>query len=445
MNNVSRHIKNTIIFIILSISIFISIDIISAQSSRDQDLAELARLEAEAKEHENTIKQKQQEKVSLQRDISIIDTKIKKTDTEIIIANKNIKGIDYSITDKNKKIKSTEEKINDNKDNISFLLRELSYSNDDSLDLSILSNGSISDIVDKLYNNQSLQSKLYKVLQDYQNNKKTLEEIKIALETDKEKELNYKNKQAVLKKEAELNKNSKSQILKVTKGEEEKYKQLLADSKKKIAQLRSRLFPLLNSNSKIDFGQALDYAKQASKITGVRPAFVLAILQQESALGANVGRCYLSDTYSGSGYNMNTKQTFTNVMKASRDIPPFLNITASLGLDPLKTVVSCPIPSAGGYGGAMGPAQFIPSTWNIYKDKVAAQTGTANPWSPGDAIYASSIYLGALGARGYDTASEKRAACRYYGTGGASCSYGNQVLSKVDKIQADIDTIEKGV
>ena len=121
-------------------------------------------------------------------------------------------------------------------------------------------------------------------------------------------------------------------------------------------------------------------------------------------------------------------------MKASRDVPVFLEITSSMGLDPLKTVVSCPIPSAGGFGGAMGPAQFIPSTWK----EVARQIDISNPWNANDAILASSRYLANLGAKN-SYLSQIRAACRYYGTGGSNCSYGRSVLSKVPAIQSNID------
>ena len=48
-------------------------------------------------------------------------------------------------------------------------------------------------------------------------------------------------------------------------------------------------------------GDALVYAQEAGKKTGVDPAFILAILQQESNLGANVGSCYLSDQVTGAG------------------------------------------------------------------------------------------------------------------------------------------------
>jgi hypothetical protein len=45
----------------------------------------------------------------------------------------------------------------------------------------------------------------------------------------------------------------------------------------------------------------LQFATEASQKTGVRPAFLLGILTQESNLGKNVGSCYLKDPSTGAG------------------------------------------------------------------------------------------------------------------------------------------------
>jgi hypothetical protein len=165
-------------------------------------------------------------------------------------------------------------------------------------------------------------------------------------------------------------------------------------------------------------------------------------LTQESALGANVGRCYLTDSATGAGVNIKTNATYNNVMKPSRDVQPFLSITSALGFDWKKTAVSCPIAGVAGWGGAMGPAQFIASTWNTVGSRVAAITGTNNPWSAQDDIVASATYLSDLGASS-SYLSQIKAACKYYGTGGSNCSYGRQVMAKLTKIQADIDYIKQ--
>jgi membrane-bound lytic murein transglycosylase B len=129
-------------------------------------------------------------------------------------------------------------------------------------------------------------------------------------------------------------------------------------------------------------------------------------------------------------------------MKPTRDVGPFLDITSSLGMDYGKTVVSCPIAGVAGWGGAMGPAQFIASTWKLVASRVSNITGSANPWSARDSITASSIYLSDLGA-GTSYSSQIRAACKYYGSGGSSCSYGTSVMGRVTKIQADIDYLKQ--
>ncbi len=103
----------------------------------------------------------------------------------------------------------------------------------------------------------------------------------------------------------------------------------------------------------IPFGEALKYAQEAQKATGIRPAFLLAILTQESALGKNVGSCYLTDPDTGEGVSVKSGNKFSNVMKPSRDVTPFISITQSLGMDYKKTLISCPIAGVAGWGGAL--------------------------------------------------------------------------------------------
>ena len=98
------------------------------------------------------------------------------------------------------------------------------------------------------------------------------------------------------------------------------------------------------------FGQALTIAQYASQSDfGVRPAFLLAILTQESGLGKNVGTCNCPGESPSKSYKV--------IMKPDRDIQPFLQITAALGRDPDVTPVSCPLHDASGnqegWGGAM--------------------------------------------------------------------------------------------
>jgi membrane-bound lytic murein transglycosylase B len=135
-------------------------------------------------------------------------------------------------------------------------------------------------------------------------------------------------------------------------------------------------------------------------------------------------------------------------MSPTTQIPIFKDILKDLGMEPTKTAVSCwlPLYSKGvpyGWGGAMGPAQFIPSTWNVYRKKVAEVTGRpANPWNINDAFLASGFLLRDNGA----AQNEFRAAMMYFS--GSSWTkqeefYGRSVVAKAASFQKDIEVLEQ--
>ncbi len=188
-------------------------------------------------------------------------------------------------------------------------------------------------------------------------------------------------------------------------------------------------------------------AEHVESVTGVRPAFLLAILTQESNIGKNVGQCYLKNPTTGAGVVAYNNRPVSGVMKPTRDVQPFLKITQALGRDPYGTPVSCPM--SYGYGGAMGPAQFIPSTWMIYKDRVKAITGKeADPWDIKDAFLASALYLSDYGAAKQTYDGEWRAAMIYFsGTSRRTAYngwgfYGDSVMEITAGYETDIAALK---
>ncbi len=124
----------------------------------------------------------------------------------------------------------------------------------------------------------------------------------------------------------------------------------------------------------------------------------------------------------------------TRVFKVSRDLQPFLQICSSVGRDPLNSPVSCD-----SYG-SMGPAQFLPSTWMLFKDRLRNLLGqTADPWAIKDSFTASALYLSDLGANAKTAAAEKNAAYSYNGSGNAARIYSNSVMTRANCIQTFID------
>jgi len=152
----------------------------------------------------------------------------------------------------------------------------------------------------------------------------------------------------------------------------------------------------------------------------------------------------LSDPNNGDGVRINAGEKVSRVMNPTRDVPHFLNITKSLGRDPYKTPVSCPM--SFGWGGAMGPAQFIPSTWINYADRISQITGTtADPWNIRDSFLAAGLYLANYGASSQNPDDEWKAAMIYFSgsTNPKYKFYGDSVINLATKYQADIDTLEK--
>ena len=134
-------------------------------------------------------------------------------------------------------------------------------------------------------------------------------------------------------------------------------------------------------------------------------------------------------------------------MKPNRDVDPFMAIVNELGINPYGQVVSCP-PSYG-YGGAMGPAQFIPSTWDLYKKRIGKTSGQnpPNPWDPRTAFIASALLMMDNGADKGTFYSERLAALRYF-AGWTNAKkpaygfYGDGVMGLAEKYQGLIDVLE---
>ncbi len=208
------------------------------------------------------------------------------------------------------------------------------------------------------------------------------------------------------------------------------------------------LFSPILTNAEIEaptFGEAYEVAKWVEGLTGVRPAFLLSILQQESALGGNVGQCYLADTTSGASIHIGTGQSYSNGMHPTRDLPVFLTITEELEKDPFSMPIACPL--SFGYGGAMGPAQIISSSWMLYKDRLDNLLGrVADPWSIRDSFLATGVFLADFGAESQIREDEWNAAMKYFSGGTTNSSffwYADQVLARADQFEQDIKVLEE--
>jgi len=382
---------------------------------------------------------KQKEAGSLAGDVAILGAQIKKSQAAINARNIIIGRLKDNIVQKTLIIETLSDKIAREKDSVSQLLRKINEIDQASMAEVILSKKNLSDFFLDIDSFNSIKNSLRESLVSIGTAKKATESEKAALEDSQRKEADAKAEMEAQKRAVQRNEQEKTKLLSITKNQAKEYQKILADKKALSAKIRAALFELRDSDG-IQFGQAYEYAQEAYRKTGVRPAFLLAIFSQETSFGKNVGSCYLRDKVTGAGVGMNTGRIFAKVMKPGRDVEPFLEITSDLGRDPFNTRVSCP--QEVGWGGAMGPAQFIPSTWVGMRKSVASMLGKGqvDPWNAEDAFIAASIYLRDLGAAQGGYSAERDAACRYFS--GSKCSasayvanYGNSVIAKATSIQ----------
>ena len=424
-----------------------SISRVSAITPEEQDAiwrAELAQTEADIAKWQSILDGTKANTKSLQNEAAVLNAKIKEAQATIKKKNIAIQQLGVDIQNRVNKISALENKIEKGHESLAQLLRQTNQIDQTSLPEVILGNKDLSDFFADVDSFQMINRSLKALFEQVRDAKNLTEKEKEALDKKKDQELDTKASIEAQKKQVEANEKEKQYLITVNKTQEKNYTQVIADRQAKANEIKAKLFKLAGGGAAIPFGTALVYAQNASAKTGVSPAFVLAILTQESSLGANVGKCYVTNLTTGAGTNTAGTKTFTNVMKAPRDTVPFVEILNNLGYSTEKTVISCPIAGVAGYGGAMGPAQFIPSTWKIFEDRLKDVLGhNANPWNPEDAFMASSMYLGDLGAGSGTYSGEIKAACRYYGSGGTSCAYGKSVMKLRSSIEADIEYLQQ--
>jgi membrane-bound lytic murein transglycosylase B/archaellum component FlaC len=456
--------KNTVIFFVIAIFVFLSfgtqkahaafdcltLTVNSNQSDRDYCQNELNQIEADLARLLDLQKQQQKQTGTLTGDVNYLTSQINALKAKIKARALVVAQLKVNITEKTKTINSLADKIENDRESLAQLIRKINKFDDENLVDVALSGKSLSDFYNDLESYISIGQDVKTLVDTVSGVKNQTEAAKQDLQKKQDAEIDAKAElesaqQAVAKSEAD-----KKQLLAISKQTEAEYSKLATEKKIQADKIRNALFPLANSSQKIEFGTALSYANEAEKLTGVDPAFLLAILTQESNLGANVGQCYLTDQITGAGVGKNTGTPFPNVMKpmslssTSRkgDVDDFLRITNNLGLMWNQTAVSCPIAGAGGYGGAMGPAQFIPSTWSGYESRLKNTLGhDPNPWVARDAFFASAFMLADKGAVGNSTSAQNKAACRYYGSLGSSCTYSQSVQKLKASIQANIDLL----
>jgi len=390
--------------------------------------SELEKLESEIDNYEKGIMKLQLQRKTLDQNLKLLDAQINKINLQIKATDIQLRKLDAKIVSLQKNIVYTGNDIDRIKILLASSLRQIYSDDSESIIEMVLKNEKLSDLFNNMNALSTVQEEVRKSLDELVESKTNLIVQKDTISLERQDVLNLKSIQSQQKTELDQKRKEKNDLVKATKGQESKYQDLLTKTKQTAAQIRNRIFTLLGGGE-LTFGDAYKLAQSVSGQTGVRAALILAVLSRESNFGQNVGRC-----------------NYQTAMHPTRDIPKFLEIMKELNIDPNSVNVSC-ANKDGAYGGAMGPAQFIPSTWEMYKNKIAKVTGNnpPSPWRNIDAFAATALYLKDMGAANQSYASERKAAAMYYaGSRWRSYlySYGQWVVEKAQKFEEDIKYLE---
>jgi len=364
-----------------------------------------------------------------------LDEDIRQAEEALALTEKGLNDTQKSISDKEHDILMKEDEIAKKRDILEEYVRELNQMDKKTVVEILLEKPSFSEYFKEVENIITFEQRLHEFLGQLHSDRTAMGKEKEILEEKKNEQLALFSIQEEQRITLERNKKDREELLREAQGEQERLDNLIEKGSEVANRLVSEITALQSLGTKIDFGQALEEAKAVSGLTGVRPAFLLGVLKVESNMGSNVG----GGRYSN---DMNPAQW-----------DRFKSICSELGYSPQDRPVSrkpCYRSLDGecrGWGGAMGPAQFMPSTWMGYKEAVANLTwhNPPDPWNLRDALTAMGLKLSKVtGVTAHDRRAEHKAASIYLAGGnwGSFGWYGDRVLKFADQYEEEIKNVK---
>lgn len=348
-----------ILVVLVSLSSFhiFADECVIPDGSREELEAALEVCQQQIEANERLLKQQQASRTSTEYDILLIDQEINKALVRIRTIDGIIHSLGDEISSKEMTVEGLSEQLDEQQVFLGDLLQRINEEEQRGFISLLLTNGTLSGFFGHVHEYVFLRDNVEDSVLSVNNLKARLVASVDELSGKKTEQSRVRQQQQAAANQVQYQRGQKEQVLEHQIAVEKQTQETISSYESRAAQIRNRLFELRGTGA-IPFEEALQYAKETYRKTGVRPAFLLGLIKHESDLGRNVGTgSYLVD------------------MHPTRDQPIFPYITKLLGFsDPSELKVSA---NPGfGWGGAMGPAQFIPSTWVCYGGLVNVNTGT---------------------------------------------------------------------
>jgi len=291
----------------------------------------LDHFEKENQQIEGNLEETRQQKQTLQNKISSLNQQIRNLNNEIRQSNLVIQDLKFQVEDTEDSIEQTAIKIRESTDKLSEILRTVYEQNQKTTVEVLLAEDKLSSFFNNLVSLEVLSTKNRELLKDIKDLKAYLKEQEKALVEEKNSLEKVVAIQQSKVRENRQVKEEKEDLKQMTEAEYQRYLQQKKKTEKRIEDISAKLWKTLVGVREVpEYGKAVEVAKRVSNRTGVRAAFILGILTQESRIGRNVGQCVVKDFDTGMGAKINTGEKWPRVMKPGRDIPPFRDIVQNL-------------------------------------------------------------------------------------------------------------------
>ncbi len=231
--------------IIFTIAIFLLLAPIAVQGDFIDDLnrqiqeyqAKKTELEKKAQQYQNEIEQKQQEIKSLNSQIAIYNARINKIQVEINITQDQITQTELEIIGLEYGIEDAQTDIGQNKENLAVIIQSIAEFDQTSQLEIILKSDDFSEYFNQVAYLDNLQYSVKQRVVELKKLKNTLHDNKQEQEAKKEQLEALKSQLAGQQSSLAVQRNSQKSLLNHTKGQEDKYQQMLAEIERQKSEI----------------------------------------------------------------------------------------------------------------------------------------------------------------------------------------------------------------
>lgn len=307
----------------------------------------------------------------------------------------NISVVDKDIDELEYRVEGLRGEMKETKAYLKKVLQELYKKERLSLLDVLLGSVNLGTLINERKAYQELQERVLMYVRELRVKERKVKDRLVELDNRQEQLQQMREVQAYQQADLAEKREEKNELLQLKQKEQARYARKISEAKEARAEVEKEIFSLRNLGVELKLDDAYQAARYASSLTGVRPSLLLGIVKVETNVGKTLGSGTFPD----------------DMHPASREA--FLRLMKKLGRDPYNTPISRRPASYKGWGGAIGPGQFLPDTWERIAVRVGALMNkeTPDPFELADSLVGVGIMLADRGAG--DPAREMEAIARY--------------------------------